>query len=812
MNTSNTLSDQINQACRSVAPLWPLKHFVAVNPFLGYADRPFHETAEHMNQVHGDYPVPKISWFLEQYESGKIGRKQIEHAIAKAAPAIRNSFYENGFEATYESFIQISSSKPETEEASYQLETFSAFVDKREGSAWNHLIRQEAAKWCAAHFDKGQSSWRSPWNGLSFFEAWKQAIALDQSLKCSGIVTTEALLESIPDDPFEAIAHAIEELSIPEERVADILERTLLSLTGWSGYLRYLDREQELRGKQSDHALQLLAVLLSYEVILHDNLDGDDNRILGWKRSLLEDLNDTGENAMPVELATRLVWQASLESSIETKFQQAIQPQSLLPTKRPTLQAAFCIDVRSERYRRALESVMPEAQTIGFAGFFGIPAEHHLPGKPNSQALCPALLAPPVKSAQALSDLDSADWQALETSSVAAIDKKRAWKGFRESASSCFTFVETIGLGYAYKIVKDAFGFSAPVRTPSTELPKFAQAMNQVEQTNLAESILKGLNLTQNFARQVLICGHGGESSNNPYASSLDCGACGGHAGDVNARLAANLLNEEAVRKGLGKRGIEIPEDTRFIAGLHNTTTDEITLFDADDEPTSSLERALAQAGDICLLQRTIDSDTKDKPALSEIRKKSRDWSQVRPEWGLAGNAAFIVAPRTWTQGSDLSGQAFLHEYDPSTDEEGALLSGILGGPLVVGSWINLQYYASTTDNEVYGSGHKTIHNVVGGIGVALGNEYDLRPGLPMQSVADGKNLVHTPCRLHACVAADPAMLDEILDQHQHLKDLVTNNWIHLIALGKSGDLWSKRLSDGSWEESPIREVLTTSV
>ena len=39
----------IAAACQKVAPLWPLSHFVAVNPFLGYTQQSF-ESAAHEHQ------------------------------------------------------------------------------------------------------------------------------------------------------------------------------------------------------------------------------------------------------------------------------------------------------------------------------------------------------------------------------------------------------------------------------------------------------------------------------------------------------------------------------------------------------------------------------------------------------------------------------------------------------------------------------------------------------------------------------------------------------------------------------------------
>ena len=85
---------------------------------------------------------------------------------------------------------------------------------------------------------------------------------------------------------------------------------------------------------------------------------------------------------------------------------------------------------------------------------------------------------------------------------------------------------------------------------------------------------------------------------------------------------------------------------------------------------------------------------------------------------------------------------------------------------------------------------------------MALGNEYDLRPGLPFQSVHDGNQLIHEPLRLHAYIASDTETLDVILERQDHVRHLVENGWVHLIALGADGKQWSRRQADGTWKSS----------
>lgn len=793
-------TENIARACGKIPPLWPLSNFVAVNPFVGFSDQSFAQTVALHQRIHGaDTLMPK-QWYKEKYESGEIGFEDIRAAVTTASDEIREPFVTANESFTLDHVIELLDQKIENDIPAFQPRPFSGFLDEREKTNWQHFIREETAKWCAAYFDQGQASWTLPWKTDSLYEAWKQAVAFDRNPEHSGLKHFRKMASQLPATPNEAIEIALQQLEISEPQTEEFLYQILLIVSGWAGHLSYYDREKALRGEQGNLLTQLLAIILNYEIVLFHHFEGDTDRTLAWKRTLMEDPTDTGEPLLSLELAQQLLWQNSFEHALEQKVKASIQPRLSKKGKqstRPDVQAAFCIDVRSEVFRRSLEEIHPGVKTIGFAGFFGIAIEHHHPEQEATQARCPVLLAPQIKTCE----------HSEKDTTIDKREMQRSWKQFREAAASSFSFVETLGLSYAYKLIKDALAIQTKPAATRPNAPKIIDNLSPSQKADKAESILRGLNLTQNLARLVLLCGHGGKTKNNPYASGLDCGACGGHAGDANARVAASLLNDPEVKALLNDRGLPLPKDTHFIAGMHNTTTDEVTLFDLEQTPAELMSEALAlqatlqAAGKKAALERAPQLDGNDNPikSIQQIKNRSCDWSQIRPEWGLAGNTAFIIAPRDWTQAANLEGRAFLHEYQAENDPQATLLEAIIGGPLVVGSWINLQYYGSAVDNAHFGSGHKAIHNIVGGVGVALGNENDLRPGLPFQSVHDGEELRHEPARLLVCIAAEPETIEDILSRNQHVNDLVTNNWIHVIALGAEGNRWARRTAKGQW-------------
>lgn len=798
-------------ACLRVPPLWPLHSFVAVNPFTGLAGLPFAEVCGLMRRVTHESMLMSARYFRQQHASGRITEADLAEAISRAGarttPAVMLAWLDE--------------SSAGAEEPALLAVTD---VLDASGGTWGALVTEEISKWCAAYFDEAQSSWRMPWKKLPLFSAWRQFAAVDANPEILGLTGFRKRVSALPETAAGALTELMGKLEIPESSAADYLHRLLMTLPGWSSHVQYHSREKAMHGTHDESPLDLLVIRLVFEHALLEKSGAD--ALSRFYKSLAAP--ETGG----ISRSTRqlVLWHSALEAGFQRQLRQQLHLTARSPApgpvRRPALQAVFCIDVRSELMRRSLESLSPEIETRGFAGFFGMPVEHVPFGVRKGVAQLPIFFQPKYRVREHLPHASTEEEKDLLGKLRLERRLNHSWNAFKTSAVSCFSYVEAAGVGFAWRLLKDGFQLgrhheartcgvcAAPNlhehKTHAQDLPGECHPQAGIpaeDQVRLAHGALKNMGLTRGFASFVLLCGHGSSTRNNPYGASLDCGACGGHAGGVNARIAAMLLNQPAVRQGLREREIHIPGDTWFLAAQHDTTTDEFTLYDLDAVPAKhataldELRFWLEEAGHRTrrLRASTLGISTLDARLDARVKARAQDWSQVRPEWGLAGNAAFIAAPRARTCGLDLRGRVFLHEYDPANDPEKSTLELILTAPMVVASWINLQYYASTVNNRLWGSGTKVTHNVVGAFGIQQGNGGDLRAGLPLQSLHNGGGWMHEPMRLSVFIEAAPVDVDAVLTRHESVRQLVDNGWLHLHVIQNSGRVIQRRQPGGGW-------------
>jgi uncharacterized protein YbcC (UPF0753/DUF2309 family) len=777
-----TLKAAIDCAAYAIPPAWPLASSVAVNPFLGQTDEPLVKVGARLARVAGAAVTMPRSWYAQKIATGEISDADLEAALASASA---------GPTPVDLSALKVAAGLSEVPRPE-ALPTVADLASRASGIDWPAIIAERFGAWAAGYFDEGQALWAAP-KGRGAYAAWRSVATHDITPEIAGLADFALHVSEAPETALAVVERVVVQLGLPADAAETYFHQMLMTLGGWAQYARYKRWQAELAGGADETITDFLAIRLIWEEALYLRYAAEIAGAWGSVR-----MAHAAPVAPTLDFAIDAILQEAAERAAQRRLAKALTGQSSQAlTDRPTLQAAFCIDVRSEVFRRALESIDPRVQTLGFAGFFGLAASHRRFASDIEERRLPVLLNPALRSRSGGLDVCAKD-QSTRIKARA----KRAWGRFKLAAVSSFAFVEATGPVYVGKLLKDALGLHASP-PPSEPAPRPDPALDPAIRVKTAETVLRAMSLTHDFARLVLLAGHGANVVNNPHASALHCGACGGYSGEVNARLLASLLNDAAVREGLSRNGVEIPEDTLFVAALHDTTTDDMTLYD-EDHPSSDhkidLERArawLASAGKIARTERALRLPR----ALSEsaIPKRSRDWSETRPEWALAGCQAFIAAPRRRTVGKSLEGKSFLHDYDWKQDKSFSVLELILTAPVVVASWISLQYYGSTVAPDVFGSGNKLLHNVTGGIGVVEGNGGLLRAGLPWQSVHDGERYAHYPLRLSVCIEAPREAMSEILGRHANVRALFDNHWLYLFALDEGGRMAWRYAGDLHW-------------
>ncbi len=749
-----------------VGTAWPLASFVAVNPLAGFETTTFEDATARASVLFRANVLPNVAASRTSSPVAADARERADRLIDS-------------------------------------IGAHNTLGDVCMALGWGDVVgrvNERVSRWLGAYCDRGEAVWPMPHRHLGFYQAWKRLSRHEHALTSSAARYREAI-DALPDRADDALLANLDALELPEQRWIGYLERHLAQCAGWSAYLKQLvaNRESHI------DLIALLAIRTWYErlecaaLARAQGVPGTYGALCSWVRSNAARVPHSSDTAFDcVAHGAALERLNERERAFRDDVLARIRRAPAERAARVEAQFVFCIDARSEPLRRTVESAGPYA-TFGFAGFFGVPLRYRPYGSAQTVAQAPVLVRPSITVDERP---NAATAQTLERRAARSAVREDLGDGALSHPVAAFAGVETLGLFSALRAARRTFVASRRNGTRTLQ-PLHIDDIGEDERAFLAESVLRIMGLTRDFAPMVVFCGHGAATVNNAFAAALDCGACGGNRGLVNARVICAILNDTEVRRRLHGRGLEIPTETLFVAAEHDTTRDHVR-FVREDLPAErhddviDVERAVNAAA--LRNRRQREKALPRSPlGLGDARARAEDWAQVRPEWGLARNAGLIVGPRSLTRNVDLEGRCFLHSYDPEADTGGAVLEQILTAPLIVAEWINLHYFFTTVDPERFGSGDKVLQQAIGGLGVVVGNGGDLRLGLPLQSTTVGTTSYHEPLRLQAIVYAPTTRIDAVIARQTVLQRLFDNRWVLLTAIDPDTGIARRYTGNFTW-------------
>lgn len=758
----------------------PLKDFIHHNTLHAFQNLKFFDGLHNASEIFGY----KVSLSLEEYrafyQSGRIREDVLEKVIGdRKGLALVTEWKEKVLNLDFAKFP-----RP-------RIGSLRAGWKKNYHMDMDAVVHPLLFRILCSYLDQGISIWNFPIKDRTFLTAIREMERNSYTSYFRSGRAKSLLLKSSCE-----IADLLAILVGEESLYSQYLFDQQFSHQGWSGMVSAIeDQPQTLLDtrKISLHDLVVFELLLEIDAL--DTAFGKNWTPLAsrLKNKPVELFSSVLESELSEVF---VVWQLAFEWSYYDEVLAGIQmdkgTKKAISSK--SFQAMFCIDDRECSFRRYLEMRDPNCETFGTPGFFGVEfffqPEH---GKFYTK-LCPA----PVTPKFLIKELDGQGKQ----------EKDIHFTKHAHSFHSGWLISQTLGFWSAIKLFINIFKPSMSPATASSfkHMDKFskltienkdaADIENNLqigftipEMATRLENLLNSIGLIKDFAPIVYVVGHGSSSVNNPHFAAYDCGACSGRAGSVNSRTICFMANHPKVREILRLKGIDIPFDTQFVGGLHDTTRDEIIFFDEsalspqNQEEHTRNEVVFSNALDLNAKERSrrfVSINTHQKPQKihEEVKIRSVSLFEPRPELNHATNALCIVGRREITKNLFLDRRAFMNSYNYAIDLEGHFLVNIMKplGPVCGG--INLEYYFSRVDNQKLGAGTKLPHNVMGLFGVANGIDGDLRPGLPSQMIE-----VHDPVRLMIIVEHFPEVVLKTIQATPEMYEWFINEWVNLVSL-----------------------------
>jgi len=759
----------------------PLKDFIHHNSLHAFQYLKFYDAIFKASKIFGYQVTLQLTEFRELYKIGRIRKDVLERIVGdRKGTAQLEQWKEKLLHKEYETHNSPRIGSLRTNwKHQYKIDL-------------DNLVQPLLFRVLCSYLDQGISIWKFPVDNEGFLASIRE---LEKNSFTSFFKRGRAkqfLLQG-NCDLNDLLKIVVGDRAFFEQYLFD----QQFSHRGWSGMVSTVETSPK---SLFDPKKITLHDLIVFELLLE--IDALDDQLgKNWK-PLCSEINIEPVNLFADVAFTELneiftIWQDAFEWSYYDEVLAGIAAEkkrgNVVPDNK-RFQAMFCIDERECSLRRHIEFVVPDCETLGTPGFFGVEFFMQPENAKFYDKLCPA----PVTPRYLIKEFDVKEKRKHE---LLYTDKTHTFFGGFLSALTLGFFaagrlVQTIFHPKMSPAISNAFAHMSKDGQLTIENKSVDEMENDLqigftveEMTARVEGLVRGIGLIKDFAPIIYVIGHGSSSANNPHHGAHDCGACSGRPGSVNARVLSFMANHRIVRALLDERGICIPAETQFVGGLHDTAADQMEFYDEKilssinaahhQENIESFERALdLNAKERSRRFASIDTKKSLQHVRKEIFKRSVSMFEPRPELGHGTNTLCIIANRNLTKGLFLDRRAFLNSYDYKTDLDGKLLAGIMRpiGPVCGG--INLEYYFSRVDNHKLGAGTKLPHNVMGLIGVANSSDGDLRPGLPLQMIE-----VHDPVRLLTIVEHYPEVVLKTIRSSPEMYEWYINNWVHLMVV-----------------------------
>ncbi|MCA9507709.1 MAG: DUF2309 family protein [Myxococcales bacterium] len=692
------------------------------------------------------------------------------------------------------------------------------------GVNFDHEIHQLLIRLLGSFVDQGVSLWPYINNAPSFVEAIKN-LAESSELPLKPWINNKELAEWLSMPSQQAITAMLSKIVRDNKLYTPYLQESLLTHPGWSGMVNVISKNPEaLSHPCSIDLVQLLHVKIAFEyqyLKRYEKFDPIDYDCYQATREIphhwdMTDIYSTtwflcniGKKISTESIGyindyfLKKIWHRALENTYYKDVSLILSSSTSATSDRSIkkFQAVFCIDDRECSFRRILEFESDDVETFGTPGFYGIDSFFQA-NEGLVQKICPPAITPSyiIRETSENSNEKSPISNLVElTIFMARHGANSTLLGFLSACTfghlSLFrllsSFLRPLKWQKSYQLNKEK-QLACPIyeRDENSALINGLKPGYTIDEMALrVYSTLKNMGLCNNFSPLVVMFGHGSSSVNNPHFAAYDCGACSSKPGNNNARIFATMANRNDVRALVDKKGITIPQTTHFLGAYHDTCNDRVEFFDLDKIPNDKQQlfqefsqhvfnTSRKNAKERCERFALVPKNIKPEQALREVYHRSRALFEPRSELGHASNALLVVGRRERSKKIDLQRRALLQSYDPTSDQQGTILSSILTAAIPVSAGINLDYYFSRLDPAIYGCGSKLSHNVMSLIGVGNGLDDDLRTGIPIQMTE-----LHDPIRLLVVIEQYESIIEQAIYDNPAVRPWIENSWTRLASL-----------------------------